>query len=232
MRMSKWIAAAVIAAAPLLAQEPVSAPISDNSFFIEEAYNQEPGVVQHIGTFERMRGGDWGAAFTQEWPLFSQQHQLSYSVPFSESELGDVGLSYRYQMLGVGGGPVAFAPSVSLFLPTGDDSSTSWQFNLPLSVELNDRFVTHSNAGAAFAGSDHTVTLGQSLVWLASPRMNALVEAVWDDDDNFLVSPGIRWAHNLDSGLQIVPGIAFPIGVGPSAGDRGVFVYLSFEHAY
>ena len=229
MRMSKWLLAAMMAAAPLLsAQEP----ISDNSFFLEEAYNQDPGVVQHIGTFERMRGGDWGAAFTQEWPLFSQQHQLSYSVPFAESGLGDVGLSYRYQMLGVSGGPVAFAPSVSLLLPTGDDSSTSWQFNLPLSVELSDRFVTHSNAGASFAGSDRTVTLGQSLVWLATPRMNMLVEAVWDDDENFIVSPGIRWAHNLDSGLQIVPGVAVPIGVGPSAGERGVFLYLSFEHAY
>jgi hypothetical protein len=100
MRSCKWILAAVLAATPLLAEEP----ISDNSFFIEEAYNQDPGVVQHIGTFERMRDGDWESAFTQEWPLFSQQHQLSYSVPFGESGLGDVALTYRYQMLGVEGG--------------------------------------------------------------------------------------------------------------------------------
>ncbi|MEA2465295.1 MAG: hypothetical protein QOJ98_3042 [Acidobacteriota bacterium] len=228
MYRSKWLLAAVLVAAPLLAQEP----ISDNSFFIEEAYNQEPGVVQHIGTFARMRGGDWAASFTQEWPLFSQEHQLSYTVPFADSELGDVALNYRYQLLGVGGGPVAFAPRISLLLPTSDGSETAWQVNLPLSVGLNDRFVTHSNAGATFTGSERTVTLGQSLVWLAAPRVNLLVEAVWDDDDNFIVSPGIRWAHNLDSGLQIVPGIAMPIGVGPSSGERGVFLYLSFEHAY
>lgn len=30
-----------------------SAPIQDNSFLIEEAYNQEFGVVQHINTFTR-----------------------------------------------------------------------------------------------------------------------------------------------------------------------------------
>ncbi len=228
MRRFEWILAAVLAATPLLADEP----ISDNSFFIEEAYNQDPGVVQHIGTFERMRGGEWEAAFTQEWPLFSQQHQLSYSVPFGESGVGDVALTYRYQMLGVEGGPVAFAPNVSLVLPTGDDSSTSWELKLPVSVELSDRFVAHTNAGAAFAGSDRTITLGQSLVWLAALRMNVLVEAVWDDDENFIVSPGIRWAYNYDSGLQIVPGIAVPIGVGPSAGERGVFLYLSFEHPY
>ena len=37
---------------PLAAQDaPGEAPISDNSFLIEEAYNQEPGVVQHISNF-------------------------------------------------------------------------------------------------------------------------------------------------------------------------------------
>src|SRR5438105_15896804 len=30
------------------ASEPLAKGIQDNSFFIEEAYNQEPGVVQHI----------------------------------------------------------------------------------------------------------------------------------------------------------------------------------------
>ena len=33
---------------PLIASEPLAKGIQDNSFFIEEAYNQEPGVVQHI----------------------------------------------------------------------------------------------------------------------------------------------------------------------------------------
>src|SRR4029434_1297317 len=32
----------------LFASEPLAKGIQDNSFFIEEAYNQEPGVVQHI----------------------------------------------------------------------------------------------------------------------------------------------------------------------------------------
>ncbi|MRR28995.1 transporter, partial [bacterium] len=30
--------------------------------------------------------------------------------------------------------------------------------------------------------------------------------------------------------LQVVPGIAFPIGFGPSKGEYGAFAYLSFEH--
>jgi hypothetical protein len=33
---------------PLIASEPLAKGIQDNSFFIEEAYNQEPGVMQHI----------------------------------------------------------------------------------------------------------------------------------------------------------------------------------------
>ena len=50
--------------------------------------------------------------------------------------------------------------------------------------------------------------------------------------DGLLVSPGIRWAHNFSSRLQIVPGVAFPIRVGPSAGDAAVLLYLSFEHPF
>jgi len=33
---------------PLIVAEPLAKGIQDNSFLIEEVYNQEPGVVQHI----------------------------------------------------------------------------------------------------------------------------------------------------------------------------------------
>ena len=36
-------------------------------------------------------------------------------------------------------------------------------------------------------------------------------------------------AWNLKSGWQIVPGVSVPIGVGPSKGEYGGFLYLSFE---
>src|SRR2546421_8757857 len=81
-------------------------PIQDNSFLMEEAYNQEEGVVQHINAFQRMRGGDWIATFTQEWPVPRLTHQLSYTIPWqriaegpgARSGLGDIGLNYRYQL--------------------------------------------------------------------------------------------------------------------------------------
>lgn len=51
-------------------------------------------------------------------------------------------------------------------------------------------------------------------------------------DHTFFINPGARFAINHPSGLQIVPGFSFPIGVGPSAGEYGVLAYLSFEHPF
>src|SRR6185369_9428280 len=58
--------------------------IMDNSFLVEEAYNQEPGVIQHIltgfyGINTRAGSEERGLSltFTQEWPVFSQAHQFS-----------------------------------------------------------------------------------------------------------------------------------------------------------
>ena len=74
-----------------------------------------------------------------------------------------------------------------------------------------------------------------------TPRFNVLVETSTNRYQQVVgpartewtsvtyVSPGIRWAHNFASGLQVVPGIAFPIGIGSSAGERGIFLYLSLE---
>ena len=52
--------------------------IEDNSFLIEEAYNQEAGVVQHIFTAQWGENRDaqphqrgWRRTLTQEWPILS-----------------------------------------------------------------------------------------------------------------------------------------------------------------
>lgn len=75
------------AALPLSAQSVDSAKassdpvIQDNSFLVEEAYNQEAGIVQHIQTFQIQRGtSDFDYSFTQEWPVTSIKHQLSYDA--------------------------------------------------------------------------------------------------------------------------------------------------------
>ena len=97
------IACLSIGAAPLvplstsIASEPLAKGIQDNSFFIEEAYNQEPGVVQHIFNLaiDFTNGSrEIGPSFTQEWPVFSQTHQFSYTIPyvFTEDDNGMVEL--------------------------------------------------------------------------------------------------------------------------------------------
>jgi len=58
-----------------------SGPLQDNSFLIEEAYNQEAGVVQNIVNGLWSRGSeDWLLTFTQEWPVPDQRHQFSYTL--------------------------------------------------------------------------------------------------------------------------------------------------------
>jgi hypothetical protein len=94
--------------------------IQDNSFIIEEAYNQEPGVVQHVTNLRR-QGRQWQFSFTQEWPASSQTHQLSYAVPYNFGEvqgLGEVALTYRYQLQTETDVRPAIAPRVSLVLPS------------------------------------------------------------------------------------------------------------------
>jgi hypothetical protein len=243
-----WILA--LAPCGLGAAQQAPPPIADNSFLLEEAYNQEAGVVQHISAFHRsLRTAAWTYTFTQEWPVVVQRHQLSFTLPVERigaagatvTGIGDIALNYRYQLVG-GDRAVAVAPRLSLLMPTGSEANGigsgafGVQVNVPVSVTLAPRFVAHGNAGWSATSGVDEYGLGASVVWLTGPMFNVLVEVVWSHaeggGDALIVNPGIRWAHNFASGLQIVPGIAFPIGLGPSAGEGGVFLYLSFEHPF
>jgi len=56
---------------PVIAQKDPVEVMAENSFLIEEAYNQEPDEVQHVfavfySNDKRQRG--WTFVFTQEWP--------------------------------------------------------------------------------------------------------------------------------------------------------------------
>jgi len=44
-------------------RDPTPVPIQDNSFLVEEAYNQGRGIVQHISTFAKSRN-DNGWAYS------------------------------------------------------------------------------------------------------------------------------------------------------------------------
>jgi hypothetical protein len=245
-----------------------SAPIQDNSFLVEEAYNQEPGVVQTIQTYARVAGtGDWAYTLTQEWPVPDIKNQLSFTIPIQGLSgpigiargFGDVALNYRYQLVGNGEAVVAIAPRATVLVPTGDyrralgSGGFGLQVSVPLSVVLSPHFVAHTNVGATLilsakdAEGDRAsltnLNAGQSLVWLAHPNVNVLVEAVVATNESLVaggvlvrqtaeaVSPGIRAALNLPGNLQVVAGLAVPIGIGSSSGQRSLFLYFSVELA-
>jgi hypothetical protein len=147
-------------------REPIEY-IEDNSFLIEEAYNQGPGQVQHIfqavySNDPRQRG--WAFTFTQEWPIYGQGHQFSYTVPSfhlnnegqRQHGVGDTLLNYRYQVLEEGPGTPAFGPRFSLIVPTGNrDKGTGngvvgYQWSLPFSKKVASRVALHANLGVTY----------------------------------------------------------------------------------
>jgi hypothetical protein len=214
-----------LGAIPCVAQQPE--PLEDNSFLIEEAYNQESGVVQEISTFTRgSGGGDWIYTLTQEWPLGGVRHQLSYTIPlehhsdFNTTGLGDALLNYRFQALGADGGRIYFAPRLSAVLPTGRVRSGrgngTWgaQASLPLTVMVAPRLATHWNAGATLLPSAENVVgqeatavsfhAGAGIIWLVRPLFNLMLEAVWLREAT-VVGPGLTQHQSsgfLNPGLR------------------------------
>jgi len=255
------VAGVILLSRPVFAEEVKK--IQDNSFLLEEAYNQEDGVVQHIQVFQYLKKSkDWQYTFTQEWPVPKQAHQFSYTIPITHlydndtTGVGDILLNYRYQAIFQD--RIALAPRFSLILPTGDykkglgTDTVGYQVNIPLSVELSGKLVTHWNMGATYtprakdsAGEKSNIrgfNYGASLIYLATENINLMLEAagtstetaqlngVKSTESTFFINPGMRFAINCKSGLQIVPGFSIPIGIGPSEGEYGGLVYLSFEH--
>jgi len=251
--------------------------IADNSFLIEEAYNQEPGVVQHIFTAQygaerdkKPRERGWTFSFTQEWPIFSELHQFSYTIPSShihgggesQSGIGDVLLNYRLQALDESESLPAFAPRFSLILPTGSrdegtgSGAVGYQWSLPVSKKVGPRLAFHANAGLTYiprarARLDEGLSperslvsynLGASGIFALSSRVHLMIEWVGNFEANIndqgkkkrdfisAISPGMRVAAVDGDDLQVVLGLAAPIGVTRPTNDYGVFLYLSVEH--
>jgi hypothetical protein len=219
-------------------------------------------VAQHILNLQRQRN-DWLFSFSQEWPIFGQTHQLSYTVPYSrvntddgrQRGFGDLSVNYRLQLLEETDSRPAVAPRVSVILPTGSErrglgaGSTGWEFNIPVSKIVADRWSVHGNAGMTVFPNSHgrapaSYSLGASTIYAVTPEFNLMLEALRDweataveggtieRERRWTVSPGFRHAFNLEAG-QLVWGVAAPIGFqdGRST-DYGLFFYLSFEHDF
>ena len=142
--------------------------IEDNSMFIEEAFNQERGVIQHISNLI-YDDKNWVYAYTQEIPLDDYRHQLSFTIPYTwldsevefpiggsnqflNSGLGDILINYRPLLWGKNDWALVI-PRFTLILPTGNAQyglgSGAWggQFNLAVTKRVAKSFTTHWNAG-------------------------------------------------------------------------------------
>jgi len=151
--------------------------IEDNSMFIEEAFNQEAGIIQHISNLI-IDDGNVIYAYTQEIPLADVKHQLSFGISynsfkkpdelqqFGNSEylthgIGDLFINYRPLLSGKNAWALVI-PRFTLIAPLGDArygfGAGAWggQFNLAVTKRLGKKFVTHYNAGyTAFAKADY-----------------------------------------------------------------------------
>lgn len=206
-------------------EESGPAHIRDNAFLVEEAFNQEPGVAQHIFNWVDLwdwvpqgKTRDFVFAYTMELPLGSQTHQFSFTTQFLDSfeqptgdaalhqgGVGDTFLNYRYQLL-ANDEFLWCAPRVSLIAPTGDErfglgtGELGYQFNLPVS-RYGDRFDFHFNAGLTF-----TPNVSAFLTTTTrSPRhdlygYNLGGSAFWKPQTylNFFVEGLALWNHEID----------------------------------
>jgi hypothetical protein len=231
--------------------------ITDNSFLVEEAFNQEANIFQNIfgGLFI---GDGWGAGITQEWPLGGQTHQLSYTLQWLDGGtnvgFGDALLNYRYQALVEGPGRPAFSPRVSAVMPFGSvprglgDGSWGLQINLPFSKQTGDWY-WHWNAGLTWlpqADLDDTREenlmspfVAGSAIYRIRPMFNVMLESVLLSQElvgdtttfretAFTLSPGVRGGWNVGD-QQLILGVAFPTTWAADESETGVFLYASYE---
>jgi hypothetical protein len=229
--------------------------ITDNSFLVEEAFNQEPKIFQNIFGFTR-QSGDWQMTFTQEWPAPGMRHQLSYTLSAesvaSKAGFGDVYLNYRFQALEEGAGRPAFSPRVSLIVPSGRQSAGGGeggiQINLPFSKQHGD-FYLHWNGGFTWLPRGERVdllspSLAGSAIYRLRPMLNLMLESVlaFDAGDapagpagrvertrSFTISPGVRGGWNVAKDAQVILGAAVPITRTGGESSAGVFGYFSYE---
>ena len=212
--------------------------ITDNSFLVEEAFNQEPRVVQNILTWTRSRDGTWQGSFTQEWPAPGMKHQLSDSIPFASTGeaagVGDVLLNYRYQVREETAGGPAIAPRLSVVLPTGRESAglgsgtAGLDVNLPASKQFGD-FYLHGNVGYTWLPDvQRTARVAGSGIWRVAPMFNVMLEGVVAIDESVTLSPGFRRGWNFGE-RQLVIGAAIPITRSGGRSTAALLTYFSYE---
>ncbi|MFN8847910.1 MAG: hypothetical protein ACK5V3_08585 [Bdellovibrionales bacterium] len=206
-------------------------PIVDNSFLVEEAFNQEPGVVQFINVFTKSeKGRDWNYTFINEIPVIDETHQFSYEIPYSSLEavdkkgVEDIKLNYRRQFFA--NDKIITTGRVSATVANGDykkgfgKGSMGYEASLITSVQITDKWYQHWNLGAGIT-PDAKATNGDkadnskyfwamSNVYLFSDNLNFMLEFAGSEEEE---TTGANTA-TYGSSVVMSPSLRYAVNVG------------------
>lgn len=177
------------------------ARIEDNSFLLEEAFNQEYGIYQFIQVYQTptQKRDNYDYSFENEIPLTDKVHQLSYEIPMANTDssnrggVGDMVLNYRWQPLNKDG--FLLAERFGLITPTGSvkngtgSGAYGFEFTQAATLTVNDRLINHWNLGFSmipnaktsahnFKRTVSSYSAASSLIYLLSDNFNLMLESV------------------------------------------------------
>lgn len=205
------------------------AQIEDNSFLLEEGFNQEPGVYQFIQkyqTFNRAKGYEY--SFENEIPIPDESRQFSYEFAHGRADseghgaISDITLSYRIQPLNKDG--FLMADRFGLIVPTGrvekgaGNGVWGFEFSKAVTIPVGEKWMNHWNFGfsvlpnAKSQGHDERGTItsfssGTSLIYLFSDRLNFMLEALLESGQG-IEADGSKSA---ETSLTLNPGLRFAV---------------------
>lgn len=218
---------------PCIAQNRWAEAIEDNSMLIEEAYNQEEDVIQHISNILFMPGinDTFAYIFTQEWPLGSVNHQISFTIPYISKTsgvegIGDKLINYRYQLF-YKNDWANVSPRLSLIIPATDNDislgngSYGMQVNLPVSKRWDENNITHFNLGMTyfmdyqdealnFEKDLQNYFVGMSYIYLLDEKFNLMIEVL----SAFQARPVSDNSVDYNNETIISPGFRCAVDVG------------------
>lgn len=202
----------------LLSQLVLAEAIQDNSFLVEEAYNQEPGVVQFINVYQKNKETkDWTYTFINEIPMGLQDHQFSYELPFvhtespDQTDVADIKVNYRYEFFR--GDKIVTTGRFSLTTPTGKydkgmgTGQVGSEISLISSIIISDKWVQHWNLGASFvpkakiagdrSADNSRFFFANSNVYLFSDNLNFMLEAVASSSEKTVADKTTEWSPSV-----------------------------------
>lgn len=202
-----------------------SAVIEDNSFYLEEGFNQDAGMVQFIQSYEMSTRVSQGLYdLTIEMPITDKVHQWSYGFEAlnkgneGRQDIGDSVLSYRYQSLNRDG--YLMAERFGLILPTGSvEHETSngvlgLDFKYAATIPVATLWMNHWNVGSRILPnskrfkqkvrvSEQEYSLATSGVYLYSDHLNLILEAIFTNFNGF----GDEGEKITENAITLNPGI-------------------------